>query len=163
MLGGQPEWPSNQARLRGYRQAMAERKLETLEVHEGETTIDSGWRAMQVAMAQYPDLSAVFAANDSMAIGAVHAGRAAGCQTPRDLAVVGFDDLDWAAHTDPPLTTVRVFKRRIGAVAARRLLELLRGEDEAPIRSSVATSLVVRSSCGCTAQLQAPEQLPARD
>jgi LacI family transcriptional regulator len=65
--------------------------------------------------------------------------------------VVGFDDLDWAAHADPPLTTVKVHKRRMGAVAARRLVELLHGEDEAPIRSTVATSLVVRSSCGCPA------------
>jgi LacI family transcriptional regulator len=89
-----------------------------------------------------------------MALGALRAGRARGRQAPQDLAVVGFDDLDWAAHTDPALTTVKIFKRRMGAVAARRLVELLTGEDEAPIRSTVATSLIVRASCGCPTESQ---------
>jgi DNA-binding LacI/PurR family transcriptional regulator len=104
---------------------------------------------MQRALEQYPDLSAVFAANDSMAMGGIRAGRAAGRQTPGDLAVVGFDDLDWAEHTAPSLTTVKVHKRRMGALAARRLVELLQGESEAPVRSTVANSLIVRTSCGC--------------
>jgi DNA-binding LacI/PurR family transcriptional regulator len=149
MLSGPEDWPSNQARLRGYRQAMTERSLPPLEVHGSETTIDSGQRTMQNALAQYPDLSAVFAANDSMAMGGIRAGRAAGRQTPGDLAVVGFDDLDWAEHTAPSLTTVKVHKRRMGALAARRLVELLQGESEAPVRSTVANSLIVRTSCGC--------------
>lgn len=150
MLSGPESWPSNAARLRGYRQAMAERGLQALEVHGSETTLDSGQRTMQNALAQWPDLSAVFAANDSMAMGAIRAARAAGRHPPHDLAVVGFDDLDWAEHADPPLTTVKVHKRRMGAVAARRLVELLRGEDEAPIRSTVANSLIIRASCGCS-------------
>jgi DNA-binding LacI/PurR family transcriptional regulator len=154
MLSGPQDWPSNQARLRGYRQALAEHELAPLEVHETETTIASGARAMENALAQSSELGAVFAVNDSMALGALRAGRAKGRQAPQDLAVVGFDDLDWAAHTDPSLTTVKIFKRRMGAVAARRLVELLTGEDEAPIRSTVATSLILRASCGCPTESQ---------
>jgi DNA-binding LacI/PurR family transcriptional regulator len=149
MLSGPEEWPSNRARLAGYRQAMAERGLPPLEVHGSETTVDSGQRTMQDALAQYADLSAVFAANDSMAMGAIRAARALGRNPPDDLAVIGFDDLDWAEHTAPPLTTVKVYKRRMGALAARRLVELLGGESETPIRSTVATSLIIRASCGC--------------
>ena len=150
MLSGPQSWPSNQARLRGYRQAMAERSLPPREVHGSETTVDSGLRTMQSALAQWPELSAVFAANDSMAMGAIRAARAGGRRPPHDLAVIGFDDLDWAEHADPPLTTVKVHKRRMGAVAARRLVELMRGEDDAPVRSTVANSLIIRASCGCT-------------
>lgn len=148
-LSGPQAWPSNQARLRGYRQAMQERDLPALEVHGDETTVESGRRTMQGALAQWPDLSAVFAANDSMAMGAIRTARASGQRTPQDLAVIGFDDLDWAEHAHPPLTTIKVHKRRMGAVAARRLVDLLQGDDDAPIRSTVATTLIVRSSCGC--------------
>lgn len=150
MLSGPDAWPSNQARLRGYRQAMAERDLPPWEVHGRETTAESGQRTMETALAQFPALSAIFTANDSMAIGAIRAARAAGRRTPEDLAVAGFDDLDWAEHTTPPLTTVKVHKRRMGALAARRLVELLGGESEAPVRSTVANSLIIRSSCGCS-------------
>lgn len=152
MLSGPEAWPSNQARLRGYRQAMLERSLQPLEVHDRETTLESGMRTMQAALEKTAEVSAVFAANDSMALGAIRAARTVGRETPRDLAVIGFDDLDWAEHADPPLSTVKVYKRRMGAVAARRLIELLQGEDDAPIRSSVSTSLIVRSSCGCPSQ-----------
>lgn len=148
-LSGPQGWPSNQARLQGYRQAMAERNLPPLEVHGEETTVESGRRTLSAALAQWPNLSALFAANDSMAMGAIRTAAAAGRRTPQELAVIGFDDLDWAEHAHPPLTTVKVHKRRMGAVAARRLVDLLRGDDEAPIRSTVATTLIVRSSCGC--------------
>ncbi|MBW7881475.1 MAG: LacI family DNA-binding transcriptional regulator [Caldilineaceae bacterium] len=150
VLTGPLDWASNQARYQGYRHAMEEKGLAVLEIHEAETTIDSGYTAMQAALSSYPDVTAVFAVNDSMAMGAMRAAREAGRTVPADLAVIGFDDIEWAAHADPPLTTVKVYKRQMGAVAARRLVQLMTNEEEVPIRSTVATQLITRASCGCS-------------
>lgn len=149
ILTGPLAWPSNQLRYDGYRRAILEHGLELLECHENETTIDSGFRAMQMALAQHPQLTAVFAVNDSMAIGAMRALREQGRSIPVDVAVIGFDDVEWARHTEPPLTTVKVYKRQIGALAAQRMLQLIENGDQAPVRSSVGTELIVRESCGC--------------
>lgn len=149
VLTGPLDWPSSLARYEGYRRAMTEKGFELREVHETETTIESGDRAMRAALQAYPDLSAVFAVNDSMAIGAMRAAREAGRSVPDAVAVVGFDDIEWATHADPPLTTVKIHKRQMGAVAARRLVALIENEDEASIRSTVTTQLIIRASCGC--------------
>jgi LacI family transcriptional regulator len=149
VLTGPLDWPSNQARYQGYRRAMAERGLEILEIHEDETTIESGQRAMQDARQAFPNLSAIFAVNDSMAIGAMRTVRAAGLSVPGDIAVVGFDDIEWASHVDPPLTTVKIYKRQMGTVAAQRLVQLMTDQAGAPVRSVVATTLIIRASCGC--------------
>lgn len=149
ILTGPPKWVSNQARCLGYRKAMEERGLAPVEIHVEETTFESGYAAMQEVVVSHPQVSAVFAVNDSMAIGAVRAARAAGRLVPRDLAIVGFDDIEAAALFDPPLTTVKVNKRQMGVMAARRLVDLMAGEADVPVRSAVATQLLIRSSCGC--------------
>jgi DNA-binding LacI/PurR family transcriptional regulator len=149
VLAGPLSWVSNAARVAGYRAAMAEATLSLLEVHRQETTLESGYSAMQEALKNHPALTAVFAVNDSMALGAMRALREAGRQVPLDVAVVGFDDIEAAAHVEPPLTTVKVNKRQMGEVAARRLVGLMKGDADAAVRSSVATQLLVRASCGC--------------
>jgi LacI family transcriptional regulator len=68
---------------------------------------------------------------------------------PDDLAVIGFDDVATAAYVQPPLTTVQVFKREVGKLAARRILELVTEPAGPPVHIQVATELVVRRSCGC--------------
>lgn len=150
LLAGPLAWVSNRERTTGYRRAMADAGLTPLEVHCDETTLESGNEAMRRAFEEYPDVTAVFAVNDSMAIGAMRMARAAGRRVPNNLAIVGFDDIEAASHIDPPLTTVKVNKRQMGVVAARRLLSLLASDESVPVRSSVATQLLVRSSCGCT-------------
>jgi len=151
LLAGPLAWISNAARTAGYRRAMAEAGLPALEIHSEETTLESGYVAMQQALAEHTDLTALFAVNDSMAIGAMRAARAAGRRLPDDMAVVGFDDVEAASHVEPPLTTVKVNKRQMGVIAARRLVSLMEGNEDIPVRSSVATELLVRSSCGCVA------------
>jgi DNA-binding LacI/PurR family transcriptional regulator len=153
VLTGPLAWPSNQARYDGYRRAILEHGLEMYECHESETTVDSGLRAMQTALAHHPQLTAVFAVNDSMAIGAMRALREQGRSIPKDVAVIGFDDIEWASHTEPPLTTLKVYKRQIGALAAQRMIQLIENGDQAPVRSSVGTTLIVRESCGCRPQM----------
>lgn len=149
LLAGPMAWVSNAARSAGYRRAMVEAGLLPLEVHVEETTLESGFVAMQQALTEHPDHTAVFAVNDSMAIGAMRAARTAGLRIPDDLAVVGFDDIEAASHVDPPVTTVKVNKRQMGMVAARRLVTLMASGENVSVRSSVATELLVRRSCGC--------------
>ena len=84
---------------------------------------------------QRPGIDAVFVASDIMAAGALHALRRAGRRVPDDVAVIGFDDLPLAQHTQPPLTTIRQPLERVGAAAAELLLAALDGADDSPTPS----------------------------
>jgi LacI family transcriptional regulator len=146
-LSGPPAWISNRERVRGYRRAMREWECESLLLHADETTIESGRELLPQALERWPDVTAVCAANDSMAIGAMRAAAHLGRRVPQDLCVVGFDDISWAQISDPPLTTVHVFKHRMGALAAQRLLEVIKTPDLPPTKTLVATKLVQRDTC----------------
>ncbi|MGC9398246.1 MAG: LacI family DNA-binding transcriptional regulator [Anaerolineae bacterium] len=146
-LSGPSDWISNRERTRGYRRAMREWECEPLIFYAEETTIESGKRLLPQALEQWPDTTAVCAANDSMAIGAMRAAASLGRRVPQDLCVVGFDDISWAQMSDPPLTTIHVFKRRIGVLAAQRLLETIKSPDLPPIKTLVATKLIQRKTC----------------
>lgn len=153
-ITGPLEMPAGQDRLLGYRQAMEAHRLPVdpaLIVH-GDYTQPSGMTAMQRLLPASP--TAVFAANDSMAIGAVRALRRAGKQIPSDVAIVGFDDLPLAADVEPALTTVRQPIARMGAMAVEVLVGLLgnpEGVTSQPVRVILPTELVVRDSCGALA------------
>jgi LacI family transcriptional regulator len=91
--------------------------------------------------------TAVFAASDEMAVGALLAARAAGLRVPVDLALVGFDDIEVASVVDPPLTTVAQDKPGFGVAAAKAIMGMITGADQAgPV--ILPTRLVVRGSCG---------------
>ncbi|MGW7196698.1 LacI family DNA-binding transcriptional regulator [Streptomyces chryseus] len=115
-------------------------------VTEGEFTEASGRHGVERALAEGHDFDCVFAHNDLIAAGALRALREAGREVPDDVAVVGFDDLPMARHTEPPLTTVRQPLRRMGETAARLLLAGLAGDviSDAPV--VLPTELVVRRS-----------------
>jgi len=90
--------------------------------------------------------TAIFAVNDWMAMKAQRAILLAGLRTPKDVSLIGFDDLDIAQYQTPPLTTIAQNPASIGAEAARRLLTLIEGEQPASILTLVPTRLVVRGS-----------------
>jgi LacI family transcriptional regulator len=89
--------------------------------------------------------TAVFASNDSMALGAMHALSVRGLVVPRDVSVVGFDDIPEAAHFRPPLTTVRQDFEELGALLMSRLFAAIES-DGSPRPSKVLPTLVVRES-----------------
>ncbi|TXS57066.1 LacI family DNA-binding transcriptional regulator [Streptomyces sp. t39] len=120
--------------------------LPTELITEGDFTEESGRGAVERALAGGARVDAVFAHNDLMAAGALRALRAAGRQVPDDVAVVGFDDIPMARHTEPPLTTVRQPMRAMGETAARLLLARLAGEDPPAGPLVLPTELVVRGS-----------------
>jgi DNA-binding LacI/PurR family transcriptional regulator len=146
-LSGPSRWISNEKRAAGYRRAMEEQECEPLILHAEETTIESGKVLLPQALEAWPDATALCAANDSMAIGAMRAAARLGRRVPQDLCVVGFDDISWAQLCNPPLTTMHVFKHRMGALAAQRLLELIETPGLPPTKSLVATELVQRETC----------------
>lgn len=94
---------------------------------------------------RYRDFTAVFAANDQMALGLIHAFRDAALDVPRDVSVVGFDDIPEAAHFWPPLTTVRQDFAEIGRRAVALLLGELRGELSLN-HDQILPELIVRES-----------------
>jgi LacI family transcriptional regulator len=141
------------ARFRGYRAAMRSADLPMHDdlVARGDFTEEGGWSAARALVAQRrPRPSAVFAANDAMAVGALLALREADIDVPGDISVVGFDDIPIARYVTPGLTTVRVAIDVLGARAAallfRALADPLALRD--PRREVVPTELVIRHSCG---------------
>ena len=96
----------SQSRYHGYRDAMAVAGLTPHAVQAGDFTVAGGAAAMTELLDTHPDLDAVFVANDNMAAGALRVLRERGRRVPDDVAVVGFDDLEIATRTEPPLTTV---------------------------------------------------------
>jgi LacI family transcriptional regulator len=140
-------------RRRGYRAAMRGAKIERdprLEV-DGDFTEAGGYRAAQMLLTLSERSTAIFAANDSMAIGALCALRDAGVRVPEEIAVTGFDDIPIAQYTSPPLTSVHVPILDLGERATERLVESL-SSDRRRRRSCevLPTALVVRQSCGGT-------------
>lgn len=146
-----PERNSDAAeRLRGYRTALHEAGIEMRAewVVRGDFTERAGHAAAREIQALSPCPQAIFAANDSMAIGALSALRDAGVRVPADMAVAGFDDIPIARYTSPPLTSVHVPIAELGARAVARLLSTAGGNGLAPPREVLPTTLVVRASCG---------------
>jgi LacI family transcriptional regulator len=138
-------------RRRGYRLALKSARIAhdpTLEV-AGEFTESGGFRAAQELLATRPRPTAIFAANDSMAIGALSALREVGVGVPEEVSVAGFDDIPIARYTSPPLTSVHVPIIELGERATTRLVAAL--ASDRPRRrqcETLATELVVRQSCG---------------
>jgi LacI family transcriptional regulator len=134
-------------RLAGYREALGAAGIEPEQalVAEGAFDATSGWSATRDLLARAPDVSAIFVASDIVAFGALRAIRETGRVVPRDVSVVGFDDIPLARHFDPPLTTIRLPARSLGAAAGRALVERLAGRNGGE-RTLLPTELVVRDS-----------------
>ncbi|THV24432.1 LacI family DNA-binding transcriptional regulator [Glycomyces paridis] len=147
-VGGPPGSVFGRERLHGYREALetagirAEPDLAVWGRYDAET----GGTAAAALLDLADPPTAVFAANDTMAIGALREARSRGLRIPQDLSLVGFDDTFSAAWTDPPLTTVRQPLRQMGRVAARTVLELADGKVPDSHHVQLATGLVVRDS-----------------
>jgi LacI family transcriptional regulator len=148
-IGGPANLRPSQQREAGWRRALAAAAVEprTDELMRGDFGPQGGAEAMHRLLRSAQAPTAVFVCNDMMAIGALHAAHEAGVDVPRDLSLVGFDDIELAAYTHPPLTTVAQPKEAIGTGAAGLLLERLRDGRSEPRRSILQPELHVRASC----------------
>ncbi len=135
-------------RLEGYLAALRGRGItyDPELIVESDFTEAGGEAAAKRLLAFKPD--AIFAASDSMAVGALRALRDANVRVPEDVAVAGFDDMPFAARTDPPLTTVRQPVQQSGYAAAETLIDLIERPDSRPHRIILPSELVIRESCG---------------
>jgi DNA-binding LacI/PurR family transcriptional regulator len=146
-LTGPMDMCAGQDRLLGYRQAFdrAGRPVREDLVVPGEFTIGSGFDAMSALLSEHPEVDAVFAASDQMALGAIRAIEQAGRRAGTDVLVAGFDDIPEAAHSRPALTTVRQPIPDLGATMVERLLRRIEGDT--PQRATVLpVELVVRET-----------------
>jgi LacI family transcriptional regulator len=153
IIGGAERNGEAMERRRGYHAALADAGIEPRAAWEvtGHFTEEGGHAAARRLVADGDRPDAIFAANDSMAIGAMSALGEAGLRVPHDIAVAGFDDVPIARYTSPPLSTVRVPIQELGARAVDRLLHAIAGGNrQARRHETLPTTLVVRGSCGPT-------------
>lgn len=143
-------WINNfNQRMVGFKEAINDKglKLNKNFIFCLESTIDGSYKNMLIILEEKPKLpTAMFADNDIIAFGAIKAMKEFGIRIPQDVSVIGFDDMPFCEMIDPPLTTVIVYKQRMGMIALKRLVERI---DEAPaetIKIEVNTTLIERKS-----------------
>jgi len=146
LLSGAPERPDSQQRLEGYKSALAAARIPFRKqlVTTGHYTESGGFSAMNALLDSREEFTAVFAANDQSAHGAMLALYRRGLQIPKDISVVGFDDLPSSAFTIPPLTTVHRFTDEVGEGAAEAIVDLI---ERRPVHATVSPpTLAIRES-----------------
>jgi DNA-binding LacI/PurR family transcriptional regulator len=145
-LGGPSDSLTVQLRLKGYVQALqdARRSLDPLLVTYGDYSFTSGLAAMQRLLEQSPDVDAVFANSDQMAIAAIRVIQECGKRVPENIAVIGYDDLPIALYNDPQLTTIRQDIPLAGKLLAQNLIQHL--QTGAISNRMLPVELVVRKS-----------------
>jgi LacI family transcriptional regulator len=139
-------------RLEGYREELASLDLEPREeyVVEGDFYDESGYRGTKQLLELDEPPTAIFAASDLMAAGALRAANELDVRVPEDVAVVGFDDIGLASLIQPQLTTVRQDMHALGEAAANGLARMIETPEAPPARELVPTRLVVRASSGAS-------------
>jgi LacI family repressor for deo operon, udp, cdd, tsx, nupC, and nupG len=137
-------------RLVGFRKAMFEHRLEVRDdwIFPGDYTMEAGRAAARHLSGLKEMPTAVFAANDEMAIGLISALRKGGIECPRDISVMGFDDISISENYAPPLTTMRQPREQIGRIATETLINILEGSmaSHDPVRVVLQSELIVRDS-----------------
>jgi LacI family transcriptional regulator len=153
-IGGPPSFTSGIERLEGFRAAMAARGRAVANEYVGlgddAWSVGGGRRATSEILALSSRPSALVAAGDTLAVGAIQAARDAGLRVPDDLAVVSFDDPFFADLLDPPMTALRRNDRDLGELAASLLLHAIETRRFGPpTEVRLPMELIVRGSCGC--------------
>jgi DNA-binding LacI/PurR family transcriptional regulator len=133
-------------RIAGFEEALANYGLNPAALEEGNWTCDSGYGAMKHILSHQPHPTALFAANDRMAIGAMQAIQEARLRVPDDISVVGLDDLEVAAYQNPPLTTVRQSFVELATLAIQLLLALIQKDQPAETQLVIEPELIERQS-----------------
>jgi DNA-binding LacI/PurR family transcriptional regulator len=164
VISGPSHLSSAIERLAGFRKALLQGglKLGPEYVHEAEFDRNSGYRSAMRLLGMHPRPTAIFASNDLMALGVLLAAKELGLRCPKDLSIVGFDDLDWVMHTDPPLTSVNQPGYDLGATAARLVLERISGKTGRARRIVLPAELKIRDSAVAPSRAVAGPSVKAR-
>jgi len=153
IIAGPQAWWEARERYLGWKNALEQRGLKPLPslVVESDWSADGGKQAMNQLLNQEPDIDAVFASSDQIALGAIQALNAAGRRIPHDLAIVGFDNIPESAYFGPPLTTMYQHLIDVGRIAVLNLHRMIEDQREGkePAEAHVTVSepeLLVRAS-----------------
>ncbi|OBZ19380.1 hypothetical protein A8L34_07715 [Bacillus sp. FJAT-27264] len=146
-IGGNRTYGKDQRQFYFERYMKEKELLNPEHVYMGGWWIPEGNRLMKEAISKGDLPTAFFVGNDALAIGAIHAIKEAGLRVPEDVAIVGFNDIDMAEYTSPPLTTIRSQPELMGRMAVKLLIDQIKGR-EAPVQVVVPAKLIVRNSCG---------------
>jgi DNA-binding LacI/PurR family transcriptional regulator len=144
-IAGPGDWLEAQQRVSGWRSTLEEAGVPVPAVLEGDWSARSGYE-LGSRLLETPDVTAVFVANDQMALGVLRVLHEAGRELPRDVSIVGFDDVPEASYFTPPLTTVRQDFMEMGRRGFHLLLSEIGSGTRSPARETVAPELVVRAS-----------------
>ena len=152
-VGGDIHHPSINRRYTSYRETMKDLGLEVshrwMSTDEPNTGMNDGYEAAKKIFFDNPDSpTAIFAANDAMALGCMKYLKETGIKIPDDVALVGFDNIEAGLHVEPRLTTVNVHREEIGAIAVRRMAEMIKEKSPAVTTTLTPVNLVLRESCG---------------
>jgi len=149
-VNGDRAHPSINERLMGYKMALEKSgimlKIPPPIVYESSTDRISGFRAAETLLKNNPDITAIFACNDAMAIGILQFLKQRGLKVPKDISLIGFDDVEADLSLDPPLTTMRVNKEEMGVQAMKQLVEIIQNRSTIPRKTLVPVELVIRGS-----------------
>ena len=147
LIGSTPEsYPSVAERRAAYFEALKRAGIEHNYVEDATLHAPEAYEATRRMLVNEPQVTAIFACNDDTAMGVLRAAHELGRRVPDDLSVVGFDDLELASETIPPLTTVQVDKSLMGALAVRQLIDRRQNPNRVPLTIRLGTRLVVRQS-----------------
>jgi LacI family repressor for deo operon, udp, cdd, tsx, nupC, and nupG len=144
-------------RMRGYQQAMMSHDLDidSAYIQEGDFSFESGYNQMLKLLALENPPTAVFAFNDDMAMGAIKAVKDSGLNVPKDLAVVGFDNIKMSSVHEPNLTTIDQPKYEIGKKAMEMLIKLINKESIHKKKIVMKDELIIRESCSSESKFRA--------
>lgn len=148
-ITGSMDMGSAQDRLAGYQKALQDQGISVLSelIREGDFLQPLGYRHARDLFALSERPTAIFASNDFTAFGVMEAAREHGLQIPRDISIIGFDDVPQAASAYPPLTTVRQPLEEMGSSAARLLLQYIAQPDHPVEQIELPSKLIIRHSC----------------
>lgn len=149
IIAGPQDHRSHSLRLKGFREKLLQSGYELREqdiYYSTTSQFEEGYKAVQEMWERFHKSDAVFATNDMMALGAIKALTEKGWQVPKDVAVMGFDDIDFAAMSNPSLTTVHSAKTKMGQSAVHMLDQLIHGNADLPKMQEFSPQLVVRNS-----------------
>ena len=144
-LAGPQDWNEAEDRMNGFLAELNDHDLPVTPPVLGDWTADLGYE-VGLKLLDHPDFTAVFASNDQMALGLMHAAADLGISVPGDLSIVGFDDIPEAKHFAPPLTTIRQDFSWLGTRAIDVLVSQLEGEQVASPTEYPVPQLLVRQS-----------------
>jgi LacI family transcriptional regulator len=152
-IGGDVEHPSIAERYNAYCDTLQSHGVETnsswISINEPDTRIENGCGAAKKLLGSTGKRpTAVFAANDAMALGCMKYCKDVGLSIPESVAIVGFDNIEAGLLVEPRLTTVNVHREEMGAMAVRRLVEMMRDKNDVMIKTMTPVELVIRESSG---------------